>query len=72
MKLPVRNCDECKYFDDGEVDDSGNNFIRKPSCTKGFRPRFFVPRSPVDINFGFKSRCPAFEKPDFISILFPS
>ena len=52
MKLPfTRQCDECHNF----------KYISgpcmSPICTKGHKPRFYMPRWATDDGCGFKRRC---------------
>ena len=39
-------------------------FVNKRGmCLKGHRPRFYMPRGPMDMEWGFKRRCADFSVP---------
>ena len=64
-------CDYCQHFDFGEcIDDPLPGvvaaWIRKPGCIKGHKVRFYMPRSPMDSDYGWKRRCDDFQVSDSV------
>ena len=59
--MKARHCDECCHFDLKE-DEFGRPI--PPVCLKGHRPRFYMPKGPMDGDWGYKRRCEDFEEPD--------
>lgn len=55
MSTKAKQCDECKHFSVGldGID---------PFCKKWHKPRFYLPKSLIDLNFGWKRRCDDFEE----------
>jgi len=50
--MKTHHCDECAH----------HNFLRdEPVCSKGHKPRFYVPRSYLDRDAGWKRKCADFE-----------
>lgn len=51
----VQHCDECRYW---------HGFVGIPGerCDKGHQPRFYMPRGPMDQEFGYKRRCADYEQ----------
>ncbi len=50
--MKTHHCDECAH----------HNFLRdEPVCSKGHKPRFYVPRSSLDRDAGWKRKCADFE-----------
>ena len=55
IRLPVRNCEDCGHFT-WSIGTPGAHFVA--GCKKGRRmPHFRKPRSPLDEQFGFRTRC---------------
>ena len=62
MALKTRMCNMCQFWFEGEPfeiepDDGVQRWIRKPSCIRGYNPRFYQPNSPRDEFWGWKRRC---------------
>ena len=52
--MKTRNCDECAHFPIIRV------FLLRGECNVGHAPRYYLPRSAVDCNYGWKRRCADF------------
>lgn len=50
---PTRQCAECQRF---EYDIHAN----EAECEKGHKMRFFMPKGPMDFNYGWKRKCDDF------------
>jgi hypothetical protein len=65
-------CDFCQHFDFGATSESEPfAWIRKPSCAKGHKPRFFQPRGPMDQDWGWKRRCDEFQLSESVIVVKP-
>lgn len=65
-------CDFCQHFDFGENSESEPFvWIRKPGCTKGHKVRFYLPRSPMDQDWGWKRRCDDFQLSESVIVVKP-
>lgn len=54
--MTARHCDECKHWQK-----DGRQVLTSMVCTKGHKPRFYVPRSdPRDTDWGWKRKCADF------------
>lgn len=54
--MSVKHCDSCQHFvanREGEC---------SPICSKGHSPTFKMPRSPVDLDYGYRRNCKDFEQ----------
>ena len=51
------HCDECRFFNPWRA------AIPAPSnlCQNGHRPRFYLPRNPLDQDYGWKRKCPDYK-----------
>jgi hypothetical protein len=54
MTTPTAYCLDCRHRD---LDDERGAL----TCRKGHKPRFYAPRAPHDVNWGWKRRCADFE-----------
>lgn len=69
----AQNCDFCQHFDFGEAKDSEPfAWIRKPSCAKGHKVRFYMPKWPMDQDYGWKRRCEEFQLGDHVHVIKPT
>lgn len=53
--MKTRHCDECKHFNDEDIPGA-------KVCEKNHKPRFYLPRSVMDMNCGYKRKCADFEE----------
>lgn len=51
---PTRHCDDCVFF---SYDPNAN----EAECEKGHKLRFFLPKSAVDFDYGWKRKCSDYE-----------
>ena len=54
MRLPM---DECAHHTLKFYSYRGSEPFDVLRCGKGHKPRFYLPRSPLDFNFGWKKVC---------------
>ena len=54
MRKPANKCEECANFRVG---------AERDVCKMGKKPRFYVPKSSLDMDFGWKiSKCDSFQE----------
>ena len=53
--MTTRHCDECRHYNYMHTKDD-------EVCNKNHHPRFYVPKSPMDKNWGWKKKCKDFEQ----------
>jgi len=53
--MKARHCDECRYWQNPKS-------VKHSGCDKGHRPRFYVPKRPNDLDWGWKRRCEDFRE----------
>ena len=51
--MKTRRCDECKWY-------AAN--LNEHVCRKQHFPRFYMPKGPMDLNYGWKRKCEDFEE----------
>lgn len=57
-KRTAKHCDKCTHF--RAYDATPDGAPPQELCAKGHRPRFYVPTTPVDPDWGYKRRCQDF------------
>jgi hypothetical protein len=58
MSAPrVRHCDDCRHIVGWTMPTVEGRLI----CGAGHHPRFYQPRGPTDVSWGYKCRCESFE-----------
>lgn len=60
---PASHCDDCAHWD------RESDTYTADDCKMGHRPRFFVPRGPLDSEYGFKRRCDDFERGEHVQVV---
>jgi len=55
-KPKTRHCDECHHFRGFEIND-----LKNPVCKLNHRPKFYLPKSTLDPNWGWKKKCKDFQ-----------
>ncbi len=55
--MKARQCEECAHHTLKWYRYRGGEQFDVLKCGKGHKPRFYLPRSPLDFNFGWKKVC---------------
>lgn len=55
--MKASQCDECGHSTTKWYCYRGGEPFDVLTCGKGHKPRFYLPRSPLDFNFGWKKVC---------------
>lgn len=55
MTAKTRHCDECVHW-------NGKHHPDDFRCKHGHKPRYHLPRNPIDANWGFKRKCEDFQE----------
>jgi hypothetical protein len=55
--MKTRHCDECKHGQLSWYTYRGGEPFDVMKCANGHKPRFYMPRNQLDLNWGWKRRC---------------
>jgi hypothetical protein len=68
-KIPTRQCDECIHFSTDILEGACET---DQLCEKHHAPHFYMPRSPMDLSYGYKRKCEDFVEAERKTVLKPS
>lgn len=58
--MKAKCCDECVKYIPAHKSGIDTWLSGDEVCSNGHRPRFYSPRSPLDLSWGYKRRCDDF------------